>query len=108
MKIIYQIGIIFALCWVSEIVEALLPFSFPASVIGMALLLVVGGALYISRRSGKAPVALPVYGNYSLPASHWAELSDTAMQKSVWNDEFPLSVQQSVAASYRTKLGNLY
>lgn len=75
---------------------------------GMALLLVVGGALYISRRSGKAPVALPVYGNYSLPASHWAELADTAMQKSVWNDEFPLSVQQSVAANYRTKLGNLY
>lgn len=75
---------------------------------GMALLLVVGGALYISRRSGKAPVALPVYDNYSLPASYWAELSDTAMQKSVWNDEFPLSVQQSVAASYRTKLGNLY
>ena len=75
---------------------------------GMALLLVLGGALYISRRSGEAPVALPVYGNYSLPASHWGELSDTAMQKSVWNAEFPLSVQQSVAASYRTKLGNLY
>ncbi len=41
MKIIYQIGIIFALCWVSEIVEALLPFSFPASVIGMILLFVL-------------------------------------------------------------------
>ena len=41
MKIIYQIGIIFTLCWVSEIVEALLPFSFPASVIGMILLFVL-------------------------------------------------------------------
>ena len=41
MKIICQIGIIFTLCWVSEIVEALLPFSFPASVIGMILLFVL-------------------------------------------------------------------
>ena len=28
MKIIYQIGIIFSLCWVSQIVEALLPIDF--------------------------------------------------------------------------------
>lgn len=38
MKIIYQIGIIFSICWLSEFVEALLPFDFPASVIGMILL----------------------------------------------------------------------
>ena len=38
MKIIYQIGIIFSLGWVSQIVEALLPIDFPASVIGMILL----------------------------------------------------------------------
>lgn len=38
MKIMYQIGILFAVCWVSQIAEALLPFAFPASVIGMALL----------------------------------------------------------------------
>ena len=41
MKIIYQIGIIFALCWVSEIIEAFLPFAFPASVIGMILLFIL-------------------------------------------------------------------
>ena len=41
MKIIYQIGIIFSLCWVSQIVEKLLPFDFPASVIGMVLLFVL-------------------------------------------------------------------
>ena len=41
MKIIYQIGIIFALCWVSEIIEAFLPFAFPASVIGMVLLFIL-------------------------------------------------------------------
>ena len=43
MKIICQIGIIFALCWVSEVVEALLPFPFPASVIGMLLLFALLG-----------------------------------------------------------------
>lgn len=41
MKIIYQTGIIFSLCWVSQIVEALLPFNFPASVIGMILLFIL-------------------------------------------------------------------
>ena len=41
MKIIYQIGIIFALCWVSEIIEGFLPFAFPASVIGMILLFIL-------------------------------------------------------------------
>ena len=41
MKILYQIGIIFSICWVSQIVEKLLPFDFPASVIGMVLLFVL-------------------------------------------------------------------
>ena len=39
MKIIIQIAILFSICWVSQIVEALLPIAFPASVIGMVLLL---------------------------------------------------------------------
>lgn len=38
MKIIKQIGIIFAICWLSQIVESFLPFPFPAAVIGMVLL----------------------------------------------------------------------
>lgn len=41
MKIIIQIAIIFSICWVSQIVEALLPIAFPASVIGMLLLLLL-------------------------------------------------------------------
>ena len=41
MKILGQICILFALCWVSQIIEALLPFPFPASVIGMILLLLL-------------------------------------------------------------------
>ena len=40
MKIIRQIGIIFAICWFSEVIESILPFSFPASVTGMILLFI--------------------------------------------------------------------
>jgi len=38
MKIIKQFGIIFFICWLSTAIEHLLPFAFPASVIGMLLL----------------------------------------------------------------------
>lgn len=41
MKIIIQIVIIFSICWISQIIEALLPIAFPASVIGMLLLLLL-------------------------------------------------------------------
>lgn len=40
MKIIKQIGIIFTLCWLSLVISELLPFEFPASVIGMLLLFI--------------------------------------------------------------------
>lgn len=39
MKIIKQIGIIFTICWLSEVIEHFLPFEFPATVIGLVLLL---------------------------------------------------------------------
>ncbi|MDO4332014.1 MAG: CidA/LrgA family protein [Eubacteriales bacterium] len=38
MKIIKQIGIIFFICWIAQILESVLPIDFPASVIGMVLL----------------------------------------------------------------------
>ena len=41
MKIMYQIAIVFLICWAGQIVEALLPFPFPASVIAMVLLFVL-------------------------------------------------------------------
>jgi holin-like protein len=41
VKIICQIATIFTICWISQIVEAILPFPFPASVIGMVLLLIL-------------------------------------------------------------------
>ena len=40
MKIIKQVGIIFLICWLGLVIEAALPFSFPASIIGMILLFV--------------------------------------------------------------------
>lgn len=41
MKILQQIGILFGLCWVSQVIEAILPVTFPASVIGLILLLIL-------------------------------------------------------------------
>lgn len=41
MKIITQIGIVFGICWISQIIESLLPFDFPATVIGMILVLIL-------------------------------------------------------------------
>ena len=41
MKILWQIGIIFGICWVSEIIASLLPVTFPASVISMVVLLIL-------------------------------------------------------------------
>lgn len=39
MKIIKQICIILAICWISMIIEYILPFAFSASIIGMLILL---------------------------------------------------------------------
>ena len=41
MPVISQIFVIFAICLASEGISAVLPFTFPASVIGMILLLVL-------------------------------------------------------------------
>ena len=35
MKIIKQTGIIFTICWLSIIIQQILPFPFPSSVIGL-------------------------------------------------------------------------
>lgn len=41
MKLLTQIGIVFGLYWISQCIEKILPFPFPASVIGLLLLLVL-------------------------------------------------------------------
>lgn len=38
MQLILQIGVVFAVCLAGEVISALLPFAFPASVIAMVLL----------------------------------------------------------------------
>ena len=41
MKIFKQLGVIFGICLVSDVISRLLPFSLPVSIIGMLLLLVL-------------------------------------------------------------------
>ena len=38
MHLFKQLGIIFGICWLSLLIEKVLPFTFPANVIGMLLL----------------------------------------------------------------------
>lgn len=44
MKILAQVGILFGVCWVSQCIEKILPFFFPASVIGLILVLALLGS----------------------------------------------------------------
>ena len=41
MKLLMQIALVFGLYWISQGIEAILPFAFPASVISMVLLLIL-------------------------------------------------------------------
>lgn len=41
MKILKQVGILFGLCWLCQCLERVLPFAFPASVLGLVVLLVL-------------------------------------------------------------------
>ena len=68
MKIICQIGVIFAVCWFSQLIEAALPF--PASVIGMLLLLALlaTGLLKIEHIREKADFLLANMAFFFLPA----------------------------------------
>lgn len=70
MKIIRQIGIIFAVCWISLLVEHFLPFPFPASVIGMILLFfcLLAGVLKIEHIQEKADFLLGNMAFFFVPA----------------------------------------
>ena len=69
MKIIKQVGILFLICWVSQLVEAVLPFDFPASVIGMLLLLALlfGGVLKVDHIREKSDFLLANMAFFSSP-----------------------------------------
>ena len=70
MKIIKQIGIIFTVCWVSLVIEKILPFAFPASVIGMILLLIclMTGILKMEHIQEKADLLLENMAFFFIPA----------------------------------------
>lgn len=70
MKIIKQIGIIFTICWLSEVMEHFLPFAFPASVIGLVLLLIclLTGLLKIEHVQEKSDFLLSNMAFFFVPA----------------------------------------
>ena len=70
MKILKQFGVIFGVCWVSLVIEHYLPFSFPASVIGMILLLLclLTGFLKIEHVQEKADFLLGNMASFFVPA----------------------------------------
>lgn len=70
MKILKQFGIIFGVCWISIVIEHYLPFAFPASVIGMILLLLclLTGVLKIEHVQEKADFLLGNMAFFFVPA----------------------------------------
>lgn len=70
MKIIKQTGIVFFVCWLSQAAAELLPFEFPASVIGMVLLFfcLMTGILKIEHIQEKADFLLGNMAFFFVPA----------------------------------------
>ena len=70
MKIIRQIGIIFTVCWLSQVIAEFLPFDFPASVIGMIFLLIclLTGMLKIEHIQEKSDFLLGNMAFFFVPA----------------------------------------
>lgn len=70
MKIMKQFGIIFTICWLGTVVEHLLPFAFPASVIAMLLLLIclLTGILKVEHIREKSDFLLANMAFFFIPA----------------------------------------
>ena len=70
LKILRQIGIFMAICWVSVVIEQLLPFAFPAAVIGMILLFLflLAGVLRLEHIREKSDFLLGNMSFFFLPA----------------------------------------
>ena len=70
MKIIKQFGIIFSICWLGAVIEHFLPFAFPASVIGMLLLLLclLTGILKVENIQEKSDFLLGNMAFFFIPA----------------------------------------
>ena len=70
MKIIRQIGIIYTVCWLSQVIAEFLPFDFPASVIGMIFLFIclLTGMLKIEHIQEKSDFLLGNMAFFFVPA----------------------------------------
>jgi holin-like protein len=70
MKIVKQIGIVFAVCWISQVVSRFLPFTFSASIIGMILILVLllAGILRVEHIQDKSSFLLSNMAFFLIPA----------------------------------------
>ena len=73
----------------------------------IVVLAIAGYAVFSSWSTSTTSVALPVYGNYSIPETHWHFLRDMPEKDSVFegkqkvlDEEFPLSVQRKSKAYY--------
>lgn len=71
MKILVQIGIVFGLYWISQCIEAVLPFPFPASVISLLLLLalLILKVIKVEQIKDKADFLLNNLGFFFIPVS---------------------------------------
>lgn len=70
MKIIKQVGLIFGICWLSQVIEYWLPFEFPASVIGMVFLFIclITGILKVEHIQEKSNFLLANMTFFFIPA----------------------------------------
>ncbi len=71
MKILLQIGVVFGVYWVSQCIEAVLPFPFPASVISLLVLLVLltAGVVKVDHVREKSDFLLGNLGFFFVPVS---------------------------------------
>ena len=70
MKILLQIGVVFGVYWGSQCIEAVLPFPFPASVIGLLVLLglLLLGVVKVDHIREKSDFLLGNLGFFFVPA----------------------------------------
>jgi holin-like protein len=71
MKIILQTGIVFGLCWISQIIARFLPFDFPAGIIALFLvfLLLLAGLLRLEHIREKSDFLLSHMAFFLIPSS---------------------------------------
>ena len=62
MRIIAQIGIVLLVCLLGEAIAAVLPFPFPASVIGMVLLFLLLACGWLKPHTGKVQLLIVEHG----------------------------------------------